>query len=363
MTEIAPVTIESLGAGTGQLIVPANSGSVNVYNGDPSNVLLVSPSTNPQISNSIPVQPLTSAPIISSRRAYYGAAESGQTIASVTVSAAQLSPSPLQIAQQFASSGVPLIRKPVNANYSSQLSASGVFGGASTDLVANYTVGQMGVEILLSLEAIQLATHPWVKLGFTWTDSISGLTQETENVILPVSYAESSDFIIEVPARLSELTLSIVNLDANVTAFYAYTVNQSSRPINALRVAELSLAQMSAGFNRPGGDPLKGVLSSSAESINAGQNGSRLAAVWFGPATLTIDNDTANAVKVTLNDPQSLYSTSGTGALAGLAVAANETSSIIVDLPAGPVLVTTFNQGGSGTVSPTVSLVRKETGA
>jgi hypothetical protein len=85
---------------TGFQIANAAIGSFNVYNGDIANVLLVSSDQSPQLSNSIPVQPLTNATIIGNRP-WYASALTG-TIASLTVSsAAQLSPSPAQIAAQI----------------------------------------------------------------------------------------------------------------------------------------------------------------------------------------------------------------------------------------------------------------------
>src|ERR1700729_361311 len=101
---ISPVTYQGIGSGSGFQIIPAGAGDVNVYNGDIINVLLVSPSTTPGLSNSIPIQPLTNA-TISGKTAQYASALTGK-VAEVTVSAAILTPSPAQIALQIATLGL-----------------------------------------------------------------------------------------------------------------------------------------------------------------------------------------------------------------------------------------------------------------
>lgn len=103
--EIAPVTYQNIGASTGFMIAGAGVESFNVYNGDLTNVLLISQQQTPQPSNSLPVQPLTNA-TATGRGPWYASAQSG-SIASVTVSpSAQLSPSPGQVAAQISLSGL-----------------------------------------------------------------------------------------------------------------------------------------------------------------------------------------------------------------------------------------------------------------
>jgi hypothetical protein len=98
---IAPVTYLGIGVRGGFQIAGGGVESFNVYNGDTTNVLLVSQQQNPQLSSSLPIQPLTNATVIGNGP-WYASAQSG-TIASVTVSpGAQLSPSPGQVAVQTA---------------------------------------------------------------------------------------------------------------------------------------------------------------------------------------------------------------------------------------------------------------------
>lgn len=103
---INPVTYQNIGVQSGFLIVSAGSGdTVNIYNGDITNTLLVSPNSTPSLSNSLPIQPLTNATIDGSR-AQYASALSG-TCSQVSVgAAAQLSPSPAQIAEQINALGL-----------------------------------------------------------------------------------------------------------------------------------------------------------------------------------------------------------------------------------------------------------------
>lgn len=106
-TAIAPVTYQNVGAQTGFLIVKRGQGTtVNIYNGDIANVLLVSPSPSPGLTNSLPIQPLTNATVDASS-GQYASAMPGQTVSEVVVSAAsQLSPSPAQIAAQISALGL-----------------------------------------------------------------------------------------------------------------------------------------------------------------------------------------------------------------------------------------------------------------
>jgi len=106
---VSPVTYANIGFQTGFLLVKRQQQgtTVNVYNGDIANVLLVSPSPTPQTSNSVPIQPLTNATIDASQAQYASAAVSGQTVAEVVVSASsQISPSPAQIAAQISALGL-----------------------------------------------------------------------------------------------------------------------------------------------------------------------------------------------------------------------------------------------------------------
>jgi hypothetical protein len=100
---ISPVTL-SIGGQPTQ-IVRSGSGTVNVYNGDLTNVLLVSPDFSPALTNSVPIQPLTNA-TIDGTRAQYAVAQTG-TCANVTIgNALQISPSPAQIAAQISALGL-----------------------------------------------------------------------------------------------------------------------------------------------------------------------------------------------------------------------------------------------------------------
>lgn len=105
---VSPVTYRNIAAQSGFLLIKAQTKgtTVNVYNGDITNVLLVSPSPSPADSNSIPIQPLTNATIDASR-AQYATAEPGQVVAQVVLSpSSQLSASPAQIAAQISALGL-----------------------------------------------------------------------------------------------------------------------------------------------------------------------------------------------------------------------------------------------------------------
>jgi hypothetical protein len=113
---LAPVTYQNIGVVTGFQIAPAGLQSFNVYNGDLTNVLLVSHASTPSLGDSIPVQPLTNATISGGAGQWYASAQTG-TCAEITVSASsQISPSPAQIATQIS-----LLGLATSANQASQI--------------------------------------------------------------------------------------------------------------------------------------------------------------------------------------------------------------------------------------------------
>lgn len=164
---LEPVTYQGIGVVTGFLAIPRNSGTVNVYNGDITNVLLLSTSPTPVLSNSIPVQPLTNA-TIEGGKPYYASAQSG-TVATVTISASsQISPSPAQIAAQIGALGL--------ATSSNQVVQTGAINnpgyGPAKDTSINAlpvnVANQMAAQGLPAILSSQVGTLPAVAANTTW---------------------------------------------------------------------------------------------------------------------------------------------------------------------------------------------------
>ena len=179
---INPVTYQDIGVQSGFLIVSAGSGdTINIYNGDITNTLLVSPNPTPSLSNSLPIQPLTNATIDGSR-AQYASALSG-TCATVTVgAAAQLSPSPAQIAEQINALGLAKDTSVNNPAYG----PVPVSYGPSKDSSVQATNSVLGTGIALPVGAakdVTLTTGIALPVGAAKDTSVSGLATSIPNNI------------------------------------------------------------------------------------------------------------------------------------------------------------------------------------
>lgn len=288
---IAPVTYQNVGVQTGFLIVQRGSGdTINVYNGDITNVLLVSPNPTPSLSNSLPIQPLTNATIDGSR-AQYASALSG-TCSQVTVGAAsQLSPSPAQIAAQInalglmkdstgqaintgvGSTNVVLgtgIAIPVGAAKDTSVNNPAYGPPTHTDTVTTNplqtanniastgappiilstgtintgtqviaasgtytnpvkTMGQPGYEIFIQVKCAAASTVPIVQVILQWVDSVSGQVVGTDHWYLAGGNAAFQQYYGTGPTKGNQLNLSVVNLDAANSTSISVILLQNSR--------------------------------------------------------------------------------------------------------------------------------------
>lgn len=280
---LKPVTIAGIGSQPVQ-IAPSNSGMVNIYNGDISNVLLVAPNWNPNPSNSYPIQPLTNGTVDGSS-ALYAVAQTG-TVATATIGgASQLSPSPAQIAQQINALGLATATNQGTqigaANGTNQFlagSATGVLTTALGRTLAQEIAGRiaggspaatnggapllnmhqlinqaLGVnvpagtrttlfttgfnqpswEIAVNLQwLVNALTQPNVQLLFEWIDSASGIVLWTDAWFLPAAAAGGGQnvFLGKGEALGNELQLSLANNDSTETVIVSATVWQTSQP-------------------------------------------------------------------------------------------------------------------------------------
>lgn len=278
---IAPVTYQNVGVETGFLIVQRGAGdTINVYNGDIANVLLVSPNPTPSLSNSLPIQPLTNATIDGSR-AQYASALSG-TCSQVTVGAAsQLSPSPAQIAAQINALGlakdtsvnnpaygpVPVSYAPAKdtsvnnpaygppthtdtvttnpLNVANNISTTGappiilstssintgtqVIAASGTYTNPARTIGQPGYEIFVQVKSAAASTAPFVQVVLQWVDSVTGQVVGTDHWYLAGGNAAFQLYYGTGPTKGNQLNLSVNNIDAANSTSISVILLQNSR--------------------------------------------------------------------------------------------------------------------------------------
>lgn len=265
------------------------------------------------------------------------------------------------VANEVSVTGAPLLKLNKNAGF-----ATGAALGASTTvtLVNNLAVTQIGLQMTLWLEYLTpTPTVPFGELSFIWSDTTSGLSGPVDVYDLPGGQSAFSVFQIDMPARSTNVTIKLTNLDPALTLTYSWTVNQISTPIEVPRVAETTLSVV-AGFTRPGGDPLKGLLASVSVTITTGASQSRLVPTWAGRARLVMDNSAGiDQLTLSLLDPTgTLYSSVGSDTVGGIfEVAAGASATAEVALPNGPVVMKVANTGtGGSNITPTINLVRFE---
>lgn len=210
---IAPVTYEGIGTTLPiRIIQGGGQGSVNVYNGDILNTLLVSPSQNPALTNSIPVQPLTNA-TVDGTAPQYAVALSG-TVASCTVSGAgQMSPSPAQIAAQISALGLA-----TSNNQATQIVAETATAG-NTGTVATNT-GLLGTGIALPVGAAK-------DVSVVQVNTTLGTPAQHTDVVttLPANIAATGVPLLSLPTASSSQTTKTLAANTVVT-WGPYNISQ-----------------------------------------------------------------------------------------------------------------------------------------
>ncbi len=258
--------------------------------------------------------------------------------------------------------GAPLLRLTVNLG---RAAAATLNGGFSAQLLNLAAVGQPSYEatIVANLPA-GAGTVPFAVLTLTWVDAISTLASDTETFLVPMGNGPSNAVTCYMsgPARGSQLSVTLTNLDPAQVLTYSWTINQTSHVYSRDRLLQpLYPGVAPVTFTNPAGTPANGLLMGSKPVIAANSSASRLVAAWNGRAVLSVDNGAqANAVNVILADPGSLYSTIAGLEMAFVNVAAGLRQVTEVQMPNGPVLLTMTNTGTTGSITPQVALVKRE---
>jgi hypothetical protein len=287
----SPVTYQNIGSQPIQIINAGSGETVAVYNGDITNVLLVSPSSGSiSIGNSVPIQPLTTAVIDGTYR-QFAVAQTG-VVASVSVApgSTQINPSPAQVAAQISALGLATATKQdtqitnQGTLQGTQNLAAGFLGGSiASALLANpgLTVGQemaalvasgvatgtpggtpllhgykalqtgqvlavpaagnaftgadltkVGYEISLSASmAANTATVAILLVRFLWQDPTHTFTLGEENWYIPASSVGSVLTIGKGPSKAPHLVIQITNFDPLVAASVTLTLLESTHHI------------------------------------------------------------------------------------------------------------------------------------
>lgn len=267
------------------------------------------------------------------------------------------------IANEISEIGAPLLRLTRNLGFQS---GSNVLGAnAGINLFGTVAIDQPGYEAQFTLwYPANSGTMPFAQLTITWIDSVSGQSVATDTFFMTGGNAQASalTYYISGPAKGDKVIFNLQNLDPVQNLSYSFTAGVNSHIYTWDRILQPSYgATAPNGFTNPAGTPGVGLIAIMSPLQTPGNTSSRLLAVYNGKVRLNVDNlGQANPVRVTLQDPSTLYSAVASGNFFADVVINGGTFSTEFVLPNGPVLLTTNNTGGSGNITPTVSVIKEE---
>ena len=241
--------------------------------------------------------------------------------------------------------GVPLLR---GTNQAGTGTAVNLPAAANTVLVPVQGITQPSFEGVFQLYAPAGAgTVPFARINFTWTDQTSGLVVGTRHFYLTAGNgpANALPYYAAGPCRGDQLAVSADNLDPAQAMTLTWTINQISHVYEHDKLAQTMLAATAPfGFTNPNGDPAAGVLAESTPTIAINSTTFRLAAVYGGRATFSVNNTGAGAITVALVDPAQIYGSSiANQRLVTMGLAAGVSQTVETALPYGPVNIQLVN--------------------
>jgi hypothetical protein len=277
---MSPVTFQGIGSQPVQIINAGSGPAVAVYNGDTTNVLLVSPSSGGiSVGNSVPVQPLTTAVIDGTYR-QFAAAQTG-TCATVTVApgATQINPSPAQVAAQINALGLATATNqqsqlntgaPLTHGMTNLVSQGTVVAGGATVVVGPFTVTRPGYISFFAAQFSGVPTVPLIGITVLWVDTVTGWSTAQEDWYIPGNQAFPGIKVYgKGPTKANSVQITIKNFDPAVTCtittvFFDTTQHisrddwRSDSPVNVV------------GFTVPPlTDPFAGILGAAVATVFA----------------------------------------------------------------------------------------------
>lgn len=260
--------------------------------------------------------------------------------------------------------GIPLLRftnKLGNANNQNIAALS------SVPLIAFVPTNQPSYEctFVASLPAAA-GTIPFVQLTLQWNDASTGMVNDTEEFIITSGNgpANAITTYLSGPVRGDELSVIAFNLDPAQALTLTWVINGTSHVFERDRLVQPNYAPTApVGQTNPAGSPQAGLIAAISPIVAALATSTRLLASYNGRIGLNINaRGQANNITYTLQDPGTLYSTlsGGTFWSTDTPTGGGQAYFENINLPDGPVLYTIINRGSSGTVQPTVSIIKAE---
>lgn len=220
--------------GQSRQVIPAlGDVMVTLYNQDVTNVVWVSrnPSFVPNSLSAVPIQPLTSAPFNASRPLYAVAAVPVTALA-ILPEGGNLAPSPVQIAQNIALSGVPLLTASTPL---AQAASVVIAAGGSVTIPASsvFSVSQIGFEAVFRVRYnVANGANAGYGMTFSWSDSASGLLVDTDTMVSAIAaFNDATNFATRIKgtSKANQLVVTITNLDTVQPINLTYAILENSR--------------------------------------------------------------------------------------------------------------------------------------
>ena len=237
LTQISPTTRPT------QALPKLGAGVVTLYNSDLTNNVYVSYSQwfTPGAANSIPIRPLQSIPLDTSKAIYIAALTTGQLPVLVVPGSQGIQPSPADaaasinalglmkdttgqtinnttaaqttgatIATDVSNSGVPLLTK--SAVVFSNLSHTITAPGGVWQAFINSSMSKPTYEVFITLGSMAADAQPWAQVQLFWKDSASGQQVAQQDYVLAVGTTTANQYHGVGPIHADQLTIFINNL-------------------------------------------------------------------------------------------------------------------------------------------------------
>ncbi len=259
--------------------------------------------------------------------------------------------------------GVPVLRGTVQLG---SASAQSLAAGGTVTLLNNVNISKPSFEAVFKLNLpAAVGISPFAILGVGWQDAVTGLQVGFKQYVLTAGNGPTNalTFYLSGPCRGNQIVLTLQNLDGTQILTYSWLFNVISHIYTIDRLLQPSFATTAPiGFTNPGGNPSKGALFLAQPTLAALGTAARLMPCTNAKCKLDIDDGAqANGCAVTLTDPGVLYNggNAGQSFYRAVAVAGGQTT-IELQMPNGPLLVTIINQGSAGAITPSVSITAME---
>jgi hypothetical protein len=221
-----------------------------------------------------------------------------------------------------------------------------------------YTISTIGYVFYVAVEAAAASGTPFLTVTLTFTDSASTRTMGIIQWDVAAGSASFQQYAGYGPVPGDRLTITFTNQDPTNLMTYVTALTENSR-LYARHDLQPMNSQTIPGFTKPASEIGSNVLFAESASISASGSIQRIMPLYCGDIEICIDNQgQANSCSVSINAVSSPVA--GIGGSTGApiyfqTVAAGAALNAMLALPRSQCVVTVFNNGGTGSIAPSVA--------